>query len=128
MQAMSDSPRATRYDMSAPFLYRCAGEATWLAGRTVNVSRTGVLFRSVLPAVPAPTRIEFVLMLPSLGLPGRSLVQCQGRIVRCCASSDAGECGIAATIDAYEFLGIVPESAEPGVMEPVVGSGSRKWQ
>jgi hypothetical protein len=109
---MSDSPRATRYDMSAPLVYRCVDGDSWVAGQTVNVSRTGVLFRGPRPSVPAATRIEFILLLPSLGLPGRSRVQCQGRIVRhCAAPSDGVECAMAATIDAYDFLGLAPETA-----------------
>jgi hypothetical protein len=111
MQSMSDSPRATRYEVSAPLVYRCVGDDSWVTGLTVNVSRTGVLFRAPRPSAVAATRIEFILLLPSLGLPGRSRVQCQGRIVRHDAASSVDECVLAATIDAYDFLGVAPETA-----------------
>jgi hypothetical protein len=113
MQQLADRPRATRYEMSAPLVYRPIDGGSWLAGRTVNVSRSGVLFQVAPPALPAATRIEFILMLPSLGLPGRSRVQCQGQIVRHCQSPGGGECAMAATIDTYDFLGAAPET-EPG--------------
>ena len=108
MQQLADSPRAPRYEMSTPLVYRCIG-GSWNEGRTVNVSRTGVLFQAVPPVLPAATRIEFILTLPSLGLPGSSRVQCRGRVVRNCRSPNEGECAIAATIDAYDFLGVAPE-------------------
>lgn len=99
-----------RYHMSTPLVYRCVDGGSWLTGRTVNVSRTGVLFQAVPPVLPATTRIEFILTLPSLGLPGHSRVQCQGRIVRHCDSPAEGECAMAATIDVYDFLGVAPET------------------
>lgn len=111
MESLADRPRATRFAMSAPLLYRCMGSGSWLAGRTVNVSRTGVLFETVAEALPAATRIEFILTLPSLGLPGNSRVQCQGRIVRHCRAPTGEDCSLAATIDAYDFLGVAPETA-----------------
>jgi hypothetical protein len=113
MQQLADQPRATRYAMAAPVVFRRVGADDWLAGRTVNVSRTGVLFEAVPPAPPAATRIEFILLLPSLGLPGRSRVQCQGQVVRNFDAPKGGASAIAATIDAYDFLGIEPE-AIPG--------------
>lgn len=113
MEPLVDRPRATRYPLSAPVLYRPVGAGQWQEGRTVNVSRTGVLFQSAASTLVADTRIELILMLPSLGLPGRSRVQCQGRIVRRVPQpSDAG-CAMAATIDAYDFLGVTaPVSSE----------------
>ncbi len=109
MQQLADRPRATRYEMSAPLVYRTVGGGDWIAGRTVNVSRTGVLFHGSDPALPAATRIEFVLLLPSLGLPGSPRVQCQGQIVRQCHAPIEGQCAMAATIDAYDFLGVSPQ-------------------
>jgi hypothetical protein len=113
MQQLADRPRATRYEMSAQLMYRPIDGGSWLAGRTVNVSRSGVLFEAAAPALPVGTTIEFILMLPSLGLPGSSRVQCHGRIVRHLMPPGKGGCAVAATIDAYDFLGIVPETT-PG--------------
>ena len=98
--------------MSAPLVYRSVGDGDWLTGRTVNVSRSGVLFQAVPPVLPAATRIEFILMLPSLGLPGSARVQCQGRIVRhCTGAANEGACAMAATIDAYDILGVARETS-----------------
>lgn len=120
MQQLADRPRATRYEMSAPLVYRSVGGGDWLTGRTVNVSRSGVLFQTVPPALPAATRIEFILMLPSLGLPGSARVQCQGQIVRHCRAASEGPCAMAATIDAYDFLGVGPNGV-PGRVDVEVG-------
>jgi hypothetical protein len=116
MEQFADAPRATRYEMSAPLVYRCFGGGDWLSGRTVNVSRSGVLFQAAGPVLAAATRIEFILMLPSLGLPGSARVQCQGQIVRYSSGPADGACAMAATIDAYDFLGVAPE-AVPGTVD-----------
>jgi hypothetical protein len=113
MEQLIDRPRAVRYEVAASVMYRCVGEEYWREGRTVNVSRSGVLFESASPVLAAATRIEFILLLPSLGLPGRSRVQCQGRVVRQMRVPEGGGCAMAATIDAYDFLGVAPE-ATPG--------------
>jgi hypothetical protein len=110
MQQLADRPRATRYNLEAEVVYRRIGEGSWCEGRTLNVSRSGVLFRSSAPVLPEATRVEFILLLPSLGLPGRSRVQCQGKIVRHCIRQEDGGCAMAATIDAYDFLGSAPEA------------------
>ena len=110
MQSIADRPRATRYHMSAPVWFRCVGEQDWQLGQTVNVSRTGVLFTSGSPVLAAATRLEFVLVLPSLGHPGESRVQCEGQVVRQCRTASEGASATAATIDRYEFLGMTPAS------------------
>ena len=109
MQHVADRPRAMRYEMSAPMLYRCLGEDAWRRGRTENVSRNGVLFQAALPVLPARTRIEFVLKLPDGGPPGGSWVQCEGQVVRHGSAGSEGACTMAATIDAYDFLGVTPD-------------------
>ncbi len=110
MQLMGERPRATRYAMSAPILYRPLGAHGWEEGRTVNVSRSGVLFESPASGLSADTRLEFILVLPSLGLPGHSRVRCTGQIVRH-DLAPAGGRSMAATIDAYDFLGIAAAAA-----------------
>jgi hypothetical protein len=120
MQQLADRVRAPRYEMSAPLLYRPDGSGDWMTGRTVNISRTGVLFTGLAPELVPATRVEFVLLLQSLGHPGRSRVQCQGKVVRVTRTATDGACAMAATIDGYEFLGIGPE-VEPGAGD--VGPG-----
>jgi hypothetical protein len=121
MQQLADKPRATRYEMSAPMLYRRLGEPEWSPGQTVNISRSGVLFTAPPPVPPANTRLQFVLMLPSLGHPGRSRVQCEGQVVRR-RDEDGGALAVAATIESYEFLGMGPEQT----LEVGADAGSRR--
>lgn len=109
MRQLAERPRAVRFEMSAPLVYRCVGEGEWRKGRTENVSRSGVLFGAALPVLPAATRIEFVLKLPGAEVPGGSWVQCQGHVVRHGAAPAESGCAMAATIDAYELLGIAPD-------------------
>jgi hypothetical protein len=111
---MTDCPRATRYDVAADLLFRPAGAEAWCPGRTVNMSRTGVLFRPAQSRPEVAARIQFLLLLPGLGLPGRSRVLCTGRVVRHVDDERRGE-AVAATIDAYEFLGMGP-AAIPGMV------------
>lgn len=92
-------------------MYRLVGDPQWRQGRAVNVSRTGVLFEAPNPALPAAAALEFVLLLPSMGLRGNARIQCRGRIVRQAAQPSNIGCLLAATIDAYEFLGISPDTA-----------------
>ncbi len=96
--------------MSTPLSYRCVGADDWRTGRTVNVSRTGVLFTGPSPCPETAATLEFVLALPSLGLRGRSQVQCQGHVVRRSGNPDA-PAAVAVTIDSYRITGIVPDPA-----------------
>jgi hypothetical protein len=113
MQQLSERPRALRYGLSAPLVYRSVGEATWRRGRTENISRSGVLFEAAAPVFPAATRIEFVLKLPGPEAHGGAWVQCEGQVVRS-GGAASGESVMAATIDAYNLLGTPPDGI-PGV-------------
>lgn len=113
MVCLANRPRATRYQMAAQVNYRRAGDESWADGRTVDISRTGVLLRAGGPAFPVGTAMELVLLLPSLGHPGRSQVRCRGRIARHAAQPEGEGCAMAVTIETYDFLGIAPDGA-PG--------------
>jgi hypothetical protein len=91
---------AQRYDLDVPLRYRRLGEPTWRTGRTVNASRTGVLFRASGEGFDTGTAIELQLELP--GANRAASVHCTGSVVRCerCMTDDLR---IAATIDVYEF-------------------------
>ncbi len=105
MEPSAEKPRAARYDIQAPLRYRRAGDVEWREGRTVNVSFTGVLFETVPPVIPTSAGVEFVLSLPTGASASAGIVRCRGTVVRHCAPSVGGEaCGVAATIDEYEFL------------------------
>ena len=112
MQQTTDTPRAHRYELSAPVLYRSVGEGDWHTGQTVNVSRTGLLFTQCRQVPQAAAELEFVLVLPGLGHPGESRVQCQGRVVR--RSGGPSEAAtVAVTIESYRFLGLASDAVPP---------------
>jgi hypothetical protein len=91
---------APRYELDIPLRYRRQGEPTWRTGRTVNASRSGVLFQTVGEGLDAGTAIELQLELP--GASKAASVHCAGVVVRCerCSPEDLR---IAATIDVYTF-------------------------
>jgi len=107
MQQSADIPRAVRYEMSTSLLYRRVGADAWRKGRTVNVSRTGILFTGLPPFPDTTCEVELVLALPNPGLRGRPKVQCQGRVVRCQADVRGQPAAVAVTIDCYRILGTV---------------------
>ena len=111
MQRSADMPRAHRYELSAPVLYRQVGEGDWNTGRTVNASRTGVLFTECSRVPQAAAEVEFVLMLSGLGHPGESRVQCQGRVVRLSGGPSDAAVAVAVTIESYRFLGLASDTA-----------------
>jgi hypothetical protein len=116
MRQLADRPRATRYEISAPVMYRCLGEGPWRLGRTENISRSGVLFKAAVPALAASARIEFFIKLPDVGAPDGSWVRCQGHVARHRDGVAAGVCAMAVTIDEYKFLGFAPLDL-PGIVE-----------
>ena len=105
MEQLLERPRAARYEMSAPVMYRQVGEDSWHEGRTLNVSSSGVLFTCPAPALEPGTKVEFLLVLPNPGLREQPRVQCRGAIVR---QERRGVpqplCALAATIETYDFV------------------------
>jgi hypothetical protein len=99
--------RAPRYRLQIPLRYRSTGDDEWRDGRTENISRSGVLFRTDR-LMPPQTRIEMLLALPAeLGGDAAATVICRGRIVRTelragDAGNDAGPV-VAATIAGYRI-------------------------
>ena len=94
-------PRAPRLALKAPIAFRRSTGTGWEEGRTVNISRSGVLF-----ALPTTAdlggQIEFVINLSRGALQGPGVpllpdLHCHGRVVRAQAGSD-GETVVAACI------------------------------
>ncbi|HOC17113.1 MAG TPA: PilZ domain-containing protein [Vicinamibacterales bacterium] len=104
MEQLLERPRAARYEMSAPVMYRQVGEDSWHEGRTLNVSSSGVLFTCPAPALEPGTKVEFLLVLPNPGLREQPRVQCRGAIVRHERRRAGPACAVAATIDAYVIV------------------------
>ena len=94
-------PRAPRLPLHAPIAFRRTTGTRWEEGRTVNISRSGVLF--MLPGmadVAGP--IEFVINLSRGAMQGPGVpllpdLHCHGRVIRTGEGSD-GETVIAASI------------------------------
>jgi hypothetical protein len=93
-------PVAHRYPVDVPLRYRRPGDPGWRHGRTVNASRTGVLFQTAGEEFDKGTTLELQLELP--GGTRTARVHCTGSVVRC-ERCETDRLRIAATIDAYRF-------------------------
>ena len=96
--------------MATALRFRERGESEWHGASTLNVSRSGVLFRTEGPPPGMRRDVEFILALPLLGTAPRAEVRCTGRVVRLAGPDElAGEgCAVAATISTYEIFGRLP--------------------
>jgi hypothetical protein len=96
--------RAPRYPIRTTMLYRVPGSKQWRQGRTENISRSGVLFRTDHQmSLEAP--IDMLLELPVEVAGGRNAsVVCRGRVVRLeGVPDDDTERAVAATITNYRL-------------------------
>jgi len=72
--------RARRFPLTLPIRCRRAGDAGWLEGVTINISKSGVLFRVSEP-LDVDTRVEMSIVLGES--PARAAeLRCDGHIVR----------------------------------------------
>lgn len=101
-------PRAPRYEVPISVLYRTAGESTWLEGRTVNISTSGVLVSADRVMAPQ-TPIELLLNIPpDATTPFAGTTICRGRIVRALGPSAlASRPAFAAAILEYETSNVI---------------------
>jgi hypothetical protein len=98
------TPRAFRYSIYVPMRFREKGTTEWHEGKTVNISRTGVLFQSQMN-LPPQSLLEMQITLPHelRGEPPAS-VRCWGPVVRSEPTIAAkGIIGLAASIRRYRF-------------------------
>ena len=76
------TPRARRFPIQTPFEYRPSGDPEWLTGETVNISRSGVLFRAGKKLEPE-TMLEMHIVFPGEITGGDPVnVHCWGPVVR----------------------------------------------
>src|SRR6266550_1589822 len=96
--------RAPRYSIRTTMLYRLPSNKQWRKGRTENISRSGVLFRTD-HQMSLETAIEMLLALPVEVAGGRNAsVICRGRVVRMQGvPDDDTERAVAATITNYRL-------------------------
>ena len=97
--------RALRFPIEAPLRYRIGGEFAWTEGSTVNISRSGILFRSD-KEIPPKTMLQMCIVFPS-ELTGydTTTILCWGPVVR---NGDVNASGsghtLAAAIIKYRFI------------------------
>jgi CheY-like chemotaxis protein len=74
--------RAQRFNVRVPLKYRLLGEGDWRAGTTVNISRSGMLFRAE-ELFPVHSELEIDLVIPwqIAGLSPTEVI-CRGQVVR----------------------------------------------
>ena len=71
--------RAQRFPIEAPVRYRAGGDVAWGEGATVNISRSGVLFRAEKEIEPK-TMLEMRIVFPSeITGNGPANILCWGR-------------------------------------------------
>ena len=100
--------RAPRFQLNLPIQYRPAGAPEWHQGRTLNISRSGVLFRCTPskapeeePALTTEVPVEVKILLS--GSPaGVGELSCEGWIVRL-ETPDEGSLALAVEFSDYEF-------------------------
>ena len=95
-------PRALRFRARLTMCYRTRGTFDWHDGVTDNLSRSGVLFRSIYSQEPK-TPIDMFLTLPTATAEGSvPRLRCQGTIVRVQPPETAGMLPrVAAAVDTY---------------------------
>lgn len=93
------TPRAQRFPIETPLRYRPRGGSAWIQSRTINISRSGLLF--VAPDILDPkTVLEMQILFPTEitgGSPAN--VICWGPVIRTEPSHPA----VAAAIVQYRF-------------------------
>ena len=101
--------QATRYPIAARMLFRGQGESPWRVGESINVSRSGVLFRAdgALPGQDAS--LDFILTLPVSCDALATRVRCRGHVVRIAPGTLAGRShAVAVSIDGYALESRAP--------------------
>jgi hypothetical protein len=98
--------RARRFPITTALQYRERGTRRWQRGRTVNVSRTGVLFQPDDPLPLSARALDFVVSLPLGGGLPPPRVRCVGRIVRRAFAGFGGALSeVAVAIDGWALEG-----------------------
>lgn len=74
--------RARRFAVEIPIRYRETGRTAWQEGTTLNISTSGVLFRSA-KALKTDTPLDIAFVLPVV-IPGETPgeIRCRGTVIR----------------------------------------------
>lgn len=102
--SMGEIPRAQRFPIQTTLRYRESGETAWREGETVNISRTGVLFRTQrMVAEQTPVEMSFELPV-EIAHDSAAVIFCQGQIVRTIMPPASDQpSAVAARIFEYRF-------------------------
>jgi PilZ domain len=92
--------RARRYPLTLPIRCRRTGEEGWLEGVTINISSSGVLFRTS-ESLDVDTQVEMTIVLGESPARGSEL-RCDGHIVRI-ESGNAATPSMAAVFSRYNL-------------------------
>jgi hypothetical protein len=93
----------------AELLFREHGRPAWRLGTTINVSRSGVLFRADGTPPSSTQPLDFILKLPLSGEAPAPHVRCTGRVVRIAPGMLAeGGHAVAVSIEGYALEGRLP--------------------
>jgi len=83
-------------------MFREHGASEWRQASTLNLSRSGVLFRADGPLPDPGHVIDFIVALPLNGITPSPQARCTGHVVRVAPGQLAGGSqAVAATIDDY---------------------------
>jgi hypothetical protein len=105
--------RAQRFVVQLPIRYKRIGGRRWFEGKTENISRSGLLFRTdrVLKLRTA-IEMSFTLPVPKKGdSPGEVL--CWGSVVRTVPAAGMNRPCIAASIETYRFVRNYEKNSPP---------------
>jgi PilZ domain-containing protein len=92
--------RARRFPLTLPIRCRRAGEDGWIEGMTINISRSGVLFRTSA-SLDVDTQVEMRIVLGESSARAGEL-RCDGHIVRI-ESGDSTTSSMAAAFSRYNL-------------------------
>jgi PilZ domain len=92
--------RARRFPLTLPIRCRRAGEVGWIEGMTINISSSGVLFRTSEP-LDVDTQVEMTIVLGESPAQAGEL-RCDGHIVRI-ESGDSMTPSMAAAFSRYNL-------------------------
>jgi hypothetical protein len=96
--------RAPRFAIQMPLRFRESGATEWHEGKSVNVSRTGILFQSGIDLLPNALLEMQILLPPEIVGKANVNVRCWGPVVRMVVPNSAKEqTTTAAVILRYRF-------------------------
>ena len=94
-------PRAARFPLNLPIRYRPPGESQWQSARTINISKSGLLF--IGPSSrPMGERLEMEITLRPTAAKVSGVITCTATVVR--REERPGEYAIAASIHSGQLV------------------------